>query len=89
MTTAEHIEETLKKEGFKVKIDKRKKKKVEIRREGFDEEIENKDREVNRDIVLLITEYLKDISHNLTLNNIKRTIKLFKDIIKWVLKKNE
>ena len=88
MTTEEIIEETLKKEGFKVRASRKRIKKLDIRKKGFDEDITN---EEDRDIVGIITDYLKDITHNLTFKNIKRTGKLMMDIIKWLRskKKNE
>ena len=86
MTTAEHIEETLRKEGFKVKIDKTKKKKIDIRKQGFDEDITIED---DRDIVGIVNDYLKDITNNLTFRNIKRTGKLMMDIIRWLRNKKK
>ena len=88
MTTAEQIEETLKKEGFKVRVRKNRNKKIDIRKIGFDEDITIED---DRDIVGIVNDYLKDITNNLTFRNIKRTGKLMMDIIRWLRnkKKNE
>ena len=75
------IEKALIKEGFIVK-NNRKKKKIDIRKKGFDEDIKIEDRGL-----ILVVEYLKDITHNLTIKNIKRTLKLMIDLFRWMRKK--
>lgn len=62
MTTADDIEEALRREGFGISK--------------------------NEDLPIMFRDYIKDVSHNITLRNIRRTIRLFKDVIKWVWNKN-
>ena len=85
MTTEEIIEKTLKKEGFKVRASRKRIKKLDIRKVGFED---NKTTEENIEVWKILIDYLKDITHNLTLHNIKRTIRLVKDIVKWMWKKD-
>ena len=86
----DQIERTLIQEGFKVKHLKHhraRNNKIDIRKEGFDEDIVINDSENKKEIWIIFVEYLKDITHNLTVKNIKRTFRLVVDISKWLWKK--
>ena len=87
--TINYMEEILKKEGFVVKIDRVRRKKIDIRKQGFDELIITNETEGKKDLFIIFINYLKDINHNLTFKNLKRTGNLFMDIIKWLREKKK